>query len=200
MCGRPRASFPQKARHGMPSFLFRAVAMSEKLTHDYELCARGGRSRSALKMEAARNNLEKAKAALAAGFVGGRALARSFCSFPARLPPFCFVSRTLSSFVRSSSSSAPKSPKQPMLFCFCPGIPKPSQAMSSREIVRSRQEGIHAPSWSSPTSRLPGLAPMRSSAFLQAREKSHLMAALCCSHRRKVPEEAKFRLGRSLRR
>ena len=53
--------------------------MSEKLTHD-ELCARGGRSRSALKMEAARNNLEKAKAALAAAFVGGRALARSFCS------------------------------------------------------------------------------------------------------------------------
>ena len=54
--------------------------MSQKLTHDDELCARGGRSRSALKMEAARNNLEKAKAALPAGFVGGRALARSFCS------------------------------------------------------------------------------------------------------------------------
>ena len=62
--------------------------MSEKLTHDYELCARGGRSRSALKMEAARNNLEKAKAALAAAFVGGRALARSFCSFRRAAPAF----------------------------------------------------------------------------------------------------------------
>ena len=61
--------------------------MSEKLTHD-EFCARGGRSRSALKMEAARNNLEKAKAALAAAFVGGRALARSFCSFRRAAPAF----------------------------------------------------------------------------------------------------------------
>ena len=61
--------------------------MSEKLTHD-EFGARGGRSRSALKMEAARNNLEKAKAALAAAFVGGRALARSFCSFRRAAPAF----------------------------------------------------------------------------------------------------------------
>ena len=47
-----------------------------------------GRSRSALKMEAARNNLEKAKAALAAAFVGWRAFARSFCSFRRAAPAF----------------------------------------------------------------------------------------------------------------
>ena len=39
-------------------------------------------------MEAARNNLEKAKAALAAAFVGGRAFARSFCSFRRAAPAF----------------------------------------------------------------------------------------------------------------
>lgn len=39
--------------------------MAEKLTFG-EFCAKGGRSRSAVKMEAARNNLEKAQAALAA--------------------------------------------------------------------------------------------------------------------------------------
>ena len=61
--------------------------MSEKLTHD-EVSARGGRSRSALKMEAARNNLEKAKAALAAALVGGRAFAQSFCSFRRAAPAF----------------------------------------------------------------------------------------------------------------
>ena len=61
--------------------------MSEKLTHN-EFSARGGRSQSALKMEAARNNLEKAKAALGAAFVGGRALARSFCSFRRAAPAF----------------------------------------------------------------------------------------------------------------
>jgi ferric-dicitrate binding protein FerR (iron transport regulator) len=61
--------------------------MADKIWHD-EFCARGGRSRSALKMEAARNNLEKAKAALAAAFVGGRASARSFCSFRRAAPAF----------------------------------------------------------------------------------------------------------------
>ena len=61
--------------------------MSGKLTHD-EVSAKGGRSRSALKMEAARNNLEKAKAALAVAFVGGRAFARSFCSFRRAAPAF----------------------------------------------------------------------------------------------------------------
>ncbi len=39
-------------------------------------------------MEAARNNLETAKAALAAAFVGGRAFARSFCSFRRAAPAF----------------------------------------------------------------------------------------------------------------
>ena len=61
--------------------------MSGKLTHD-DVSAKGGRSRSALKMEAARNNLEKAKAALAAAFVGGRVFARSFCSFRRAAPAF----------------------------------------------------------------------------------------------------------------
>jgi FecR protein len=61
--------------------------MSEKLTHN-EFSARGGRSQSALKMEATRNNLEKAKAALGAAFVGGQALARSFCSFRRAAPAF----------------------------------------------------------------------------------------------------------------
>ncbi|MGC2578812.1 MAG: FecR family protein, partial [Terrimicrobiaceae bacterium] len=46
--------------------------MSENLTHD-EVSARGGRSRSA---------------ALAAAFVGGRAFARSFCSFRRAAPAF----------------------------------------------------------------------------------------------------------------
>jgi hypothetical protein len=59
--------------------------MADKISHD-EFCARGGRSRSALK--AARNNLKKAKAALAAAFVGGRAFARSFCSFRRAAPAF----------------------------------------------------------------------------------------------------------------
>ena len=61
--------------------------MTEKLTFG-EFCARGGRSRSAVKVEAARNNLEKAKAALAAAFVGGRAFARSLCSFRRAAPAF----------------------------------------------------------------------------------------------------------------
>jgi hypothetical protein len=45
-----------------------------------------------------------------------------------------------------------------------PGNSKATPATLSREIVRSRQEAIRAPSWSSPTSRLPASAPMRSSA------------------------------------
>ena len=149
--------------------------MSEKLTHDYELCARGGRSRSALKMEAARNNLEKAKAALAAGFVGGRALARSFCSFRRAAPAFLLcianplVVRAEQLFERAEVT------KTTNVVLLLPRNTKavPGDVVTKRS-VRSRQEGIHAPSWSSPTSRLPGLAPMRSSAFLQAREKSSL--------------------------
>ena len=39
--------------------------MADKISHN-EFCARGGRSRSAIKLEAARQNLEKAKAALSA--------------------------------------------------------------------------------------------------------------------------------------
>ena len=61
--------------------------MADKISYD-EFCARGGRSRSASKLEAARNNLEKAKAALAAAFVGGRAFGRSFCSFRRAAPAF----------------------------------------------------------------------------------------------------------------
>ena len=40
------------------------MLMSQKLTVD-EMAARGGRSKSALKLEASRRNLQKAKAALA---------------------------------------------------------------------------------------------------------------------------------------
>ena len=56
--------------------------MADKISHD-EFYARG-----ASKLEAAGNNLEKAKAALAAAFVGGRAFARSFCSFRRAAPAF----------------------------------------------------------------------------------------------------------------
>ena len=55
--------------------------MADKISHD-EFYARG-----ASKLEAG-NNLEKAKAALAAAFVGGRAFAQSFCSFRRAAPAF----------------------------------------------------------------------------------------------------------------
>ena len=56
--------------------------MADNISHD-EFYARG-----ASKLEAAGNNLEKAKAALAAAFVGGRAFAQSFCSFRRAAPAF----------------------------------------------------------------------------------------------------------------
>jgi hypothetical protein len=52
-------------RDRAPAVLFVPLPMGDKLSHD-EVSARGGRSRSPAKLEAVRNNLEKAKATLAA--------------------------------------------------------------------------------------------------------------------------------------
>src|SRR4029453_2265867 len=79
--------FPGLSSPGQRRLCYLGSLMSGRLTHG-EVSAKGGRSRSALKMEAARNNLEKAKAALAAAFVGGRSFGRSFCSFRRAAPAF----------------------------------------------------------------------------------------------------------------
>ena len=59
-----RRQFSAKGSPKRAAFVICGSAMADKISHS-EISASGGRSRSEAKLEAVRNNLEKAKAALA---------------------------------------------------------------------------------------------------------------------------------------
>ena len=129
-------------------------------------------------MEAARNNLEKAKAALAAAFVGGRAFARSFCRFRRAGPLFAFIANPL--VVRAEQlferAGVTKTINAVSI------LPRNTKAVPGDVITKDlalKTGGDYAPSWSSPTSRLPVLVPMRSSALSQVNAKSSSTAGRC---------------------
>ena len=82
-------------------------------------------------------------------------------------------------------------------------LPKNKKAAVGDVITKDlalKRGAIHAPSWNSPTSRSPVWEPTRSSAFLQAREKSFSMVVSCSFTRSRVTAAAQSKRAQSLRR
>ena len=82
-------------------------------------------------------------------------------------------------------------------------LPRNTKAVPGDVITKDlalKTGGIHAPSWSSPTSRSRVWAPTRSFVLSQVKDESSLMMASCCFTRRKVSGGAQLRRAPSLRR